>query len=138
VNNLIRYSAPRLVLAETFLQCLALRPLQPQSFLPDIGFFSRSDRPFPLDFAKPQTLNGRLFSLDFVGDPNGCLARMRAACGGLGEEEARTQAAKFAFWASRKGRSEADEALRARFRRSLSHAITHKSSTLPKEEADRL
>lgn len=91
-----------------------------------------------MNFAKPQTLNGRLFSLDFVGDPNGCLARMRAACGGLGEEEARTQAAKFAFWASRKGRSEADEALRARFRRSLSHAITHKSSTLPKEEADRL
>lgn len=76
--------------------------------------------------------------MDFAGDADACLGRMRSACGGLAEEEARTQAAKFAFWASRKGRDEEDEALRVRVRRSLSHAITQRSSTLSKEDARRM
>lgn len=80
----------------------------------------------------------RLFSGDFASDGEGCLIRMRTACGGLCEEKAITQAANFAFWASREGHSEEEElAIRVPLRRAVVKALTHKSATLSMQDADR-
>eukprot|EP00285_Hemiselmis_virescens_P002824 CAMPEP_0173415934 /NCGR_PEP_ID=MMETSP1356-20130122/85123_1 /TAXON_ID=77927 ORGANISM="Hemiselmis virescens, Strain PCC157" /NCGR_SAMPLE_ID=MMETSP1356 /ASSEMBLY_ACC=CAM_ASM_000847 /LENGTH=287 /DNA_ID=CAMNT_0014378223 /DNA_START=198 /DNA_END=1058 /DNA_ORIENTATION=+ len=40
---------------------------------------------------------------DFTREPLGCLANVRGACGGMEEDESRSTAACFLFWASREG-----------------------------------